>query len=269
MELVVHDYLMKNIRWTIRLTLLIVILISIGGITSSYLSFQRQTTVQQEVTASTITETDGITVVTTAPAASRRSGQLIAFAEGGEPVYENSSFDFYFDVDPSLNRDHSVTYVAGNLVNPPKCGARPASGKCGFISVERVNLVTGKVTRIYQEFNRPHIYHDVDRINDSHLLFADIANHRVFMVDLRSGITSWGWSAQINYSVQGGGFFPDDWTHLNDVEYLPDGRIMVSLRNQDQVVFLDKQTGLQENWTLGSENDHSILYEQQIGRAHV
>jgi hypothetical protein len=41
-----------------------------------------------------------------------------------------------------------------------------------------------------------------------------------------------------------------------------DGRIMVSLRNQDQVVFLDREEGLLENWTLGSENNYDILHEQ-------
>ncbi|MFC7194381.1 arylsulfotransferase family protein [Halosimplex aquaticum] len=60
----------------------------------------------------------------------------------------------------------------------------------------------------------------------------------------------------------GGGEWPNDWTHLNDVEMLPDGRVMASPRNQDQVVFIDPETGLQENWTLGAENNYSVLYEQ-------
>jgi len=37
---------------------------------------------------------------------------------------------------------------------------------------------------------------------------------------------------------------------------------MVSLRNQDSVVFIDPETGLQENWTLGTDGDHDTLYEQ-------
>lgn len=56
--------------------------------------------------------------------------------------------------------------------------------------------------------------------------------------------------------------YPGDWTYLNDVEALPDGRLMVSLRNHDQVVFLDPDSGLQENWTLGADDDHTILHEQ-------
>lgn len=72
----------------------------------------------------------------------------------------------------------------------------------------------------------------------------------------------WTWEASSTYPRSGGGAYPNDWTHLNDVEQIPDGRVMASLRNQDQVVFIHPETGLQPNWTLGAENNHSILYEQ-------
>ena len=37
---------------------------------------------------------------------------------------------------------------------------------------------------------------------------------------------------------------------------------MISPRNHDQVLFLDPETGLQENWTLGADDDYSVMYEQ-------
>jgi hypothetical protein len=37
---------------------------------------------------------------------------------------------------------------------------------------------------------------------------------------------------------------------------------MISLRNQDQVVFVDYERGLLEEWTLGADGDHDTLYEQ-------
>ena len=37
---------------------------------------------------------------------------------------------------------------------------------------------------------------------------------------------------------------------------------MLSLRNHDQVVFVDLQRGLLENWTLGTDDDHDVLFEQ-------
>ena len=49
------------------------------------------------------------------------------------------------------------------------------------------------------------------------------------------------------------------------MEYVElDGRptVMVSVRNHDQVVFVDMERGLRANWTLGSDGDHDTLYEQ-------
>ena len=66
----------------------------------------------------------------------------------------------------------------------------------------------------------------------------------------------------MDYSPTGGGTYGGDWTHLNDVEELPDGRYVASLRNQDQVVFIDPQQGLLEEWTLGTDDNHEVLYEQ-------
>jgi hypothetical protein len=99
-------------------------------------------------------------------------------------------------------------------------------------------------------------------IDDSTFVVADIGGNRVFVLNTSSGLVEWGWDARNDFSIQSGGTYPFDWTHLNDVEVLDDGRIMVSLRNQDQVVFLDRQSGLQENWTLGEDDNHTILYEQ-------
>jgi hypothetical protein len=85
---------------------------------------------------------------------------------------------------------------------------------------------------------------------------------RVVMVDTETELVDWAWDAQAAYPVEGGGPYPEDWAHLNDVDLLPDGRVMASLRNQDQVVFIDPERGVQNNWTLGSEDDHETLYEQ-------
>ena len=105
-------------------------------------------------------------------------------------------------------------------------------------------------------------WHDVDRTNDTHLLIADIGMNQVYIVNTTSGITTRRWQAEAEYPIEGGGHYPVDWTHLNDVEHLDDGRIMVSLRNQDQVAFIDPKTGAMESWTLGAEDAHEILYEQ-------
>ena len=103
--------------------------------------------------------------------------------------------------------------------------------------------------------------HDVDLINDDQLLVADKENNKAFIYDRSEGERVWEYDFREHFPEDGGGK-PNDWTHLNDVEVLPDGRIMASLRNLDKVVFIEPGEGLQQNWTLGVNGNHSILYEQ-------
>ncbi|MFC7080108.1 arylsulfotransferase family protein [Halorussus caseinilyticus] len=83
----------------------------------------------------------------------------------------------------------------------------------------------------------------------------------MFVVNTSSGIREWTWAAESELPITGGGDYRKDWVHLNDVEYLHDGRIMVDLRNQDKVAFLNR-TGIVENWTLGTDDDYDVLREQ-------
>jgi hypothetical protein len=140
-------------------------------------------------------------------------------------------------------------------------------------TIEVVNISTGEVTRLHQAvtpYRSPFDitiengvrWHDVDIVNRTHVIVADISRDRVFMLDTRTGEHVWSWNAQNAFPLSGGGEYPYDWTHMNDVEYLDDGRVMISLRNQDQVVFLRPGEGMLPEWTLGSENDYETLYEQ-------
>jgi hypothetical protein len=73
--------------------------------------------------------------------------------------------------------------------------------------------------------------------------------------------TEWEWRAEEDLSPDSGGQ-SGDWTHVNDVEQLDDGRVMASLRNMDRVVFLSPDGELRRDWTLGSEDAYDVLYEQ-------
>lgn len=106
-------------------------------------------------------------------------------------------------------------------------------------------------------------WHDVDRINGTHYLLANMTNDSIDIVNVSSDEVIWSWSVrQINDPQTSGGPYPTDWVHLNDVELLPDGRIMASLRNLDKVVFIDPGEGVEQSWTLGKDDNHSILFEQ-------
>jgi len=205
--------------------------------------------------------TDGVSTVVTVDGTGPE--QVVAFAPNGNVVYRNRTRDIYHDVDPSPAGDATVTYVASDLrLDADRCDG---DGNCIRNVVERVNLTTGEVTVLYERYS-PHRgssqIHDVDRVNESVLLVGDIGPpDRVYMVNTTTGEVLWEWRVEEAFDRDSGGRYPGDWTHLNDVEYLDDGRVMVNLRNHDQVAFVDPGNGLKEGWTLGSDDDREVLYE--------
>lgn len=194
-----------------------------------------------------------------------QQGHLFALAPNGTLTFFDDAYDAYWDVDPSPVGQSTVLYSATDRVDGTTSDCNPVGQSCIQQYIERVNLTTGEVTRLHSRIDGRYgssQWHDVDRINESHFLVADMSYDRIFVVDAETGFTTWAWTAQSDFPFSSGGPYPQNWAHLNDVEVLPDGRIMVSLRNHDRVVFLDPETGLQRNWTLGREDDYEVLYEQ-------
>ncbi len=210
----------------------------------------------------TVIATDSNTWMGKAGDGPRARAELVAFNPNGTVLYYNDSHTRYWDVDPVNGTSATVEYLYANHLNKSECG----SEVCTRNGIERVNLSTGEVTDVYSRITpgkHSTRWHDGDRINDSTYAIADIAKDRVFVVNTTTGLTEWVWEAQNDFEpTKSGGAFPEDWTHINDVEVLEDGRLMVSIRNHDQVAFLDRETGLVKNWTLGTDDDHDIIYEQ-------
>lgn len=208
--------------------------------------------------AESVAPANGTTVITTSMKGDNR---LVAYAPNGSVMYYNETYFVYDDVDPSPHGEYTVTYMATKQLDRSECDASEA---CSLNVIERLNLTTGETERLYSRVTAQseNHWHDADRIGPHRWIVADIAHDRVFIINTTTGIETWSWSAQEAYPVASAGIFPGDWTHLNDVEQLPDGRIMVSLRNHDAVAFIHPQRGYQANWTLGSDENYSRLYEQ-------
>jgi len=209
----------------------------------------------------------GLTVVATQGFyVSGQTAEIAAITPNGTVVHFNDSYRVYFDVDPVPGERYTVEYVAARQFPESEC-TQFESDRCTRNVVNRVNLTTGEQETVYAEMT-PRIYsarwHDIDRINETHLVVADIINDSVYTVDTRDNSIVWEWKASDVYTRDQGGK-SGDWTHINDVEVLPDGRIMASLRNMDSVVFLNQSSGewvMDESWTLGEDGDHETLFEQ-------
>jgi len=241
-----------------RLRLALLALVSL----STVVVLQGAATAPRSGTAADVPEapqSGGITVATE----SARYGTIMAWHPNGSRLYYEDEHTKYFDVDPVAGTAATVEYTATDTVHTegPDCRDPP----CARNLVERTNLTTGETTVIrtrYDDTETAAEWHDHVRVSETEILLADMNADEVLLVNTTTGLTEWRWDAQNAFPVTGGGPYPGDWTHLNDVELLDDGRIMVSLRNQDQVVFLERDTGVQSNWTLGADDQHRILHEQ-------
>lgn len=114
----------------------------------------------------------------------------MAFDADGEVLYHNSTWDVYFDIDPVAGTRMTVEYVPARRLGGSDCARDP----CSLNLVERVNLTTGEVTRVYDAATPQYDtgrWHDVDRLNETHLVVADIVHDRVFVIDTRSEEITW------------------------------------------------------------------------------
>ena len=243
-------------RRRLRLLCAALVVVSVAGL--AYGAATAPTTASAEEVPRPDART-GETVVTE----SAKFGTIVAWRPNGSLLYYDDAHTKYFDVDPVEGESLTVEYAATDTIHTsgPTCESPP----CTRNVVERVNLSTGVTEEIYARYDDSELaaeWHDHVRVDDSHVLIADIVDDQVFLVDTETELVEWRWDGQSDFPLEGGGPYPSDWAHINDVSLLEDGRVMVSLRNQDQVVFLDQKTGLVENWTLGSEDDHETLYEQ-------
>ena len=214
----------------------------------------------------------------------RALAELVAFDDNGSVVYYDDTHTRYWDVDPVLGTRATVEYGYADHLNGSQCPTEWNLTKrkvsratwdrylevqsdvdaCTRNGYARVNLTTGAVTEVWSRITpgkKGTRYHDVDRLNDTHVVVADIYLDRVYTVNVETDRTEWVWNASDTLSTEGGGPYPEDWSHINDVEALDDGRIMVSGRNHDQVLFLDR-AGAMPAWTLGEDDRHEILAEQ-------
>jgi hypothetical protein len=100
--------------------------------------------------------------------------------------------------------------------------------------------------------------HDVEPIGNDSFVFTDMEYERIVVVT--DGEIEWEWRAAES------GFYdapPDptrrDWLHINDVDHLGDGRFLVSVRNANQILVIERGEGVVDviNEDRSAANDGS------------
>ncbi|WP_435062087.1 aryl-sulfate sulfotransferase [Halobaculum sp. EA56] len=139
-----------------------------------------------------------------------------------------------------------------------------ATTEPGISVVERIDPATGETTEVTRLENVEDA-HDVDYLGDGEFVTVDKGDerNRVVIFD-ESGEIVWQWrfgEHTDRFPRDGGGPYGEDWTHVNDVDPIGNGTLMVSVRNFDQVVAIDRDTK-EVKWTLGEDDNYDVLNEQ-------
>lgn len=115
-----------------------------------------------------------------------------------------------------------------------------------------------------------HDTHDVDLINGDELLVGnmrqwnnstDRSDDRVFVYNLTTDEITWEWYFRDHFNESTDGGYHEDWSHVNDVDKVDENRYLVSPRNFDQVLLINRSTDEIE-MRLGTDGEHSVLKEQ-------
>jgi len=105
--------------------------------------------------------------------------------------------------------------------------------------------------------------HDADLFGDELVLVDKGQGHeRLLAYNLTTDRVTWEWrfDEHPEQFPESGGGPPGDWTHVNDVDRVSEDLYMISVRNFDQVAFVNRTTG-EVDMTLGGDDRHDILYE--------
>ena len=171
---------------------------------------------------------------------------------GSEMDWREGSADSYFDV--TMTDDGSV--LAGFMHSGyTDCG--PYQSPCVHTGY-RVIDPSGDDPSVESEFSFPvrtrknSEVHDVERLPSGELVMSDMEHERIFTI--RDGEETWEWRASDFYDAPAD---PTrrDWLHINDVDYIGDDRFLVSVRNANQLLVVERGEGVVE--VINADTDDS------------
>lgn len=159
---------------------------------------------------------------------------------GTTVTWRESSADSYFDVTKTENG----TVLAGFMDSGySSCGPyEPPCTRTGFRVIDM-----RPDPRVVSEYsfpvrtNKNSEVHDVEPLQSGEYLLTDMEHERIFTV--KNGDVTWQWNASSFYDAPADPT-TTDWLHINDVDVINEGRYLVSVRNANQLLVIDRGDGV-------------------------
>ncbi|MEF8774495.1 MAG: arylsulfotransferase family protein [Halobacteriales archaeon] len=168
----------------------------------------------------------------------------VTMYEGRDVAWQLTGTDSYFDV----QRADDGTVLAGFMDGGREdCG--PYGAPCAHTGFQRIDPDADGGPAVVDEYGFPvrsmknSEVHDVEPLGGGEYLLTDMDRERLVVVD--GGEVVWQWNASELYEP------PEDptrtdWLHINDVDVIEEGRFLVSVRNANQLVIVERGEGAVE-----------------------
>ncbi len=101
--------------------------------------------------------------------------------------------------------------------------------------------------------------HDAEMLPSGELLVADMEYESIYTNNLSTGQQTWVWNASQYYDAPSDPT-KTDWLHINDVDRIGQGRYLVSVRNTNQLIIVERGKGVVE--VINKDRDPTLLNKQ-------
>lgn len=149
----------------------------------------------------------------------------------------------YFDVSMLDNGTVLAAFVAEDK---HRCGPfEPPCARTGFRLIDpqpKPHIVGEWTFPVRSKLNSE--VHDVNRLPNGSYLMTDMEYERIMIV-APNGTITWQWNASQRYDEPADPTTVD-WLHINDVDKIGKDRYMVSVRNANQILFIERGKGVVE-----------------------
>ncbi|UPV74910.1 aryl-sulfate sulfotransferase [Halorussus limi] len=186
------------------------------------------------------------------------NGNVTALDGRGDVRWSLGDIISYQSVEKLDNGSVLASFAAGGYRN---CG--PYDPPCKRTGVRIVD--PGPEPRVVWQWSYPvrtredSEVHDAEMLPSGNVLVADMEFESIFVLNPKTGERVWTWNASQHYD---GPADPTttDWLHLNDVDRIGDGRYLVSIRNMNQLLVVERGRGVVE--VVNRDGDADVLNKQ-------
>ncbi|MFC7082586.1 hypothetical protein [Halorussus caseinilyticus] len=186
------------------------------------------------------------------------NGNVTALDGTGDVLWSVGDIISYQDVSALDNGSVLATFAAGGYWS---CG--PYDPPCKRTGVRIID--PGPAPEVIWEWSYPvrtrkdSEVHDAEMLPSGNVLVADMEYESVFALNPKTGERVWTWNASDYYDAPADPT-RSDWLHLNDADRIGEGRYLVSIRNENHLLVVERGEGVVE--VVNEDGDSDVLNRQ-------